>query len=96
VRYARTIKETQAKPASLIPPVRADYKKLGRIFGAATPLGALVLSLLENRLNFQSIPRKTLRKNFCRIMRHRISIAYFLFRVQSSLVYFFKHSPFEI
>jgi hypothetical protein len=44
MRYARTIKETQAKPASLIPPEPTYYKKsLGRIFGAATPLGALVV-----------------------------------------------------
>jgi hypothetical protein len=46
VRYARTIKETHAKPASLIPPEpTTSYKKpLGRILGAATPLGALVAS----------------------------------------------------
>jgi hypothetical protein len=42
VRYARTIKETQAKPASLIPPEPTTKKTLGRIFGAATPPGALV------------------------------------------------------
>ena len=45
VRYARTIRDThsQAKPASLIPPEpTTGEKSLGRIFGAATPPGALV------------------------------------------------------
>jgi hypothetical protein len=57
VRYARTIKETQAKPASLIPPEPTTKKSLSRIFGAATPLGALVKIFLVFLISRSVFPR---------------------------------------